>query len=441
MKYSLYDRPPMGVTFLSSLQWLIVTLSTTVAIPIVVGNVFGLNPEEIGRFMQQTIFFVGLASLLQAVIGHGYPMIEGPAGMWWSIFLILAQIGAGMGLSPSHIGQSIELGLIVAGVLFIILGALRWIGKIQQWFTPTITGTYMILLAVSLCTTFVKGMLGIDFQQSQVVQPKIAIASIVIMALVVLFMRIPKITSYAVLLGMVIGWIGYALLGWAEPVRPTSELVVWPKLFFWGPPQWDAGILLTSVLTGFVLLTNLITSVVVLGRVTGKEAGLREFNRGGVFTGVSHLLSGTSGVVGMIPLSLSAAVIETTKMAARLPFIVAMIAMMAIGILPGVSHFLASIPTPVAYAAMFVTYTQLLGFGLKDFTRVQMNERSIIVIGSSLLIGIGVMFVPTEAWKTVHPLLSFLLGNGLLLGVLTALLLEHVVFRQPKAKEKNGPAQ
>jgi xanthine/uracil permease len=430
----------MGVTFLSSLQWLIVTLSTTVAIPIVVGNVFGLHPEEIGRFMQQTIFFVGLASLLQAVIGHGYPMIEGPAGMWWSIFLILAQIGTGMGLSPGHIGQSIELGLMVAGVLFIILGALRWIGKIQQWFTPTITGTYMILLAVSLCTTFVKGMLGIDFQQSQVVQPKIAVASIVIMALVVLFMRIPKVTSYAVLLGMVMGWIGYALLGWAEPVRPTSELVVWPKLFFWGPPQWDAGILLTSVLTGFVLLTNLITSVVVLGRVTGKEAGSKEFNRGGVFTGVSHLLSGLSGVVGMIPLSLSAAVIETTKMAARLPFIAAMIAMMAIGILPGVSHFLASIPTPVAYAAMFVTYTQLLGFGLKDFTRVQMNERSIIVIGSSLLIGIGVMFVPTEAWKTIHPLLSFLLGNGLLLGVLIALLLEHVVFREPKAKEKNGPA-
>lgn len=441
MRYGLYERPPWSVTLLAAAQWLIVTLSSSVVVPIAIGEAYGLRPDEIGAFMQQTIFFVGLASLLQVWIGHRYPMMDGPAGLWWGIFLILAHIGQNLGHDPRAVGQSLQLGLIVAGGLFVILGAYGWISRIQRWFTPIVTGTYMTLLSVSLCSTFVRGMLGIGYRQANAVQPSIAVASLAIVVLVLVIMRVPRLASFAVLLGMVAGWTAYALLGWADPIKPAEQAVVWPHLFFWGPPRWDAGILLTSVLTGFVLLTNLITSMAVVGMAAKQPAARKAYNRAGVFTGVSHILSGASGVVGMIPLSLAAAVIETTKIAARLPFILAMTAMMAIGILPGVSHFLASIPTPVAYAGMFVAYTQLLGFGLKDFAKVKLDERAVTIIGSSLLTGIGIMFVPAGAWQHLHPLASYLLGNGLLLGVLVALLLEHVVFsRQSDETQTSGSA-
>jgi xanthine/uracil permease len=302
-----------------------------------------------------------------------------------------------------------------------------------------VSGTYMVLLAISLCSNFVSGMLGIGYQQAVNVHAGISLVSLGIVAIVIILMRIPKLASFAVLLGMAIGWGAYALLGWTHPISHTEEVIVLPTLFFWGPLRWDGGVVLTSVLTGFVLLTNLITSTVVVGRATGQPATVREYNRGGIFTGVSHMLSGMAGVVGMIPLSLAAAVIQTTRMAARLPFMVAMLSMMLIGMLPGVSQFLAAMPTPVAYAAMFVSFTQLLGFGLKDLASARLDERAITIVGSSLLLGIGVMFVPAAAWKQLHPLLSFLFGNGLLLGVLVCLLLEHVVFRRPRTTmEKDG---
>ncbi len=439
MKYGLYDKPPFGISFLTALQWLIVTLTSTVVVPIVIGDVYGLTPEQTGFFMQQTIFYVGLASLLQVLWGHRYPMMDGPAGLWWGIYIILAQIGISLGKDPQETGQAFQLGLMIAGGIFIILGLTKWIGRIQQWFTPIVTGTYMTLLAISLSSTFIKGMLGIGYHHSTEVQPAVALASLVLVMLVMTFMRFPKIASFAVLLGMIVGWAGYALLGWADPVKPTNQWVVWPSLLFWGPLRWDGGIVLTSVLTGFVLLTNLVTSMVVVGRVVRKEADKELLNRGGVLTGVNHLLSGASGVVGMIPLSLAGAVIETTKIAARRPFIIAMAAIMIIGALPTISHFIAAMPVPVAYAAMFVAYTQLLGFGLKDYARIKLNERTITIIGSSLLVGIGVMFVPVQAWKGLHPLLSYLLGNGLLLGVLVSLLLEHIVFsRKPNDKAKTA---
>lgn len=434
MKYGLYQKPPLGITFMTALQWTIVTLSSTIVVPIVIGDVYGLTPEQTGFFMQQTIFYVGLASLLQVLWGHHYPMMDGPAGLWWGVYIILAQIGISLGQDPFHIGQSFQLGLLIAGGIFIILGMTKLIGKIQRWFTPIVTGTYMTLLAISLCSTFIKGMLGIGYHHSVQVEPTVAIASLVIVVLVLIFMKTPAISSFAVLIGMIIGWIGYAILGWADQVKASEQLFVWPSLLFWGPLRWDGGIVLTSVLTSFVLLTNLITSMVVVGRVVQKEADSKQLDRGGLFTGVSHLISGASGVVGMIPLSLAAAVIETTKIASRRPFIISMCAIMIIGVLPPVSSFLAAMPTPVAYAAMFVAYTQLLGFGLKDFSKIPLDERAITVIGSSLLVGIGVMFVPVDAWRSLHPLLSYLLGNGLLLGVLLALFLDNVVFKRKEQK-------
>ncbi|MFY0543665.1 purine/pyrimidine permease [Brevibacillus sp. H7] len=441
MYYGLNDRPPWSITILSALQWLIVTVSSSVVVPLVVGDVYGLQHEEISRFMQQTIFFVGLASFLQVWIGHRFPMMEAPAGLWWGIFIILAQIGMSAGLDPRLIGQSFQLGLLVAGGLFVALGMAGWIGKIQQWFTPLVSGTYMILLAVSLCSNFVSGLLGIGYQQAEYVQSDISLVSVGIIALVILIMRIPSVASFAVLLGMVLGWGAYALLGWTEPVGRSQEAVVLPSLLFWGPMRLDWGVVLTSILTGFVLLTNLITSMVVVGKATNEPASVQQLNRGGIFTGVSHMLSGLAGVVGMIPLSLAAAVIKTTKMAARLPFMVAMLVMMVIGVLPAVSQFLAAMPTPVAYAAMFVSFTQLLGFGIKDLASVRLDDRSITIVGSSLLLGIGVMFVPAAAWKQLHPLFSFLFGNGLLLGVLVCLFLEHVVIRHRSTATLRKPTR
>jgi len=431
--YGLHEKPSWGITMMSALQWIIVTISSSVVVPLVIGDVYGLSAEETSRFMQQTIFYIGLASFLQVWRGHGYPMMEAPAGLWWGIFLILAQLGTSAGVAPQQIGQSFQLGLMVAGVLFVILGATGTIGRIQRWFTPAVTGTYMVLLAVSLSSNFIKGLLGIGYQHAKEVRPEIALFSLLMIALVILLMRVKKVASFAVLLTMMIGWIGYAILGWTEPIQPASSLISWPQLFFWGPLRFDAGVLLTSILTSFVLLTNLITSLAVMGRTVEQEATTNIYNRTGVFTGATHMISGLSGVVGMIPLSLAAAVISVTKMAARLPFMIAMIALMLIGLLPGVSQFLAALPTPIAYAAMLVSFTKLLGFGLRDFSTMKMDERAITVVGLSILSGIGVMFVPAGAWQGLHPLISYLFGNGLLLGVLLSLLLEHIVFPEKKA--------
>ena len=58
-----------------------------------------------------------------------------------------------------------------------------------------------------------------------------------------------------------------------------------------------------------------------------------------------------------------------------------------------------------------------------------------IVIGFPLLAGTVVSFLPAQVLTGLPAVFRPLLGNGFVVGVLTAFLLEHVIFRR---REKGG---
>lgn len=433
--YELHDKPPLSVTITASLQWFFVTLSSSLVVPLVVGQAYGLGAADIGLFMQQTFFLIGLASILQVLFGHRLPLTEGPAGMWWGIFVILANLGMAMGKSPQDIGRSLEMGLIITGMMLIGLGVTGVIGRIQKLFTPLVTGGYILLLAVSLSSPIVKGLLGIGYNPEQTgIPPKIALVSIGLVAFTLMMIRSRHkyIRSFAILISMLTGWLLYGLFGWTKPLPEMYGLISFPKPFFWGMPEFDLGTILISMLTGLILLTNLVASIVVIGKVVHVQPGEAEYRRGGLFTGVAHMLSGTFGIVGLVPLSITAGVIQVTRIASRLPFLLSCGLLMLLGMLPQVSRVLSGLPAPVGYAVSFVSFTQLVGFGLQDLGKVTWNERTIMIIGFGLLAGIGIMFVPSEAMKTLPPFISYIFGNGLVMGVLLIIFLEQIVLRKKR---------
>ncbi len=429
--YKLNDQPPVWNSILSALQWFVFTLASSLVVPVVIGKALGFSDIETATFIQRTFLFVGVASFLQVTFGHRYPVIEGPAGMWWGIFLILIQLAPTLGKTPIEIGQSLELGLIVAGLIFVILGLTGSISKIQKIFTPVITGTYMIILAISMSSSFVKGMLGVGYQDETIKWP-IALISIILVSFVI-FLSSRKgvfFRSFSILIGIVVGWILYAVLGLASQPSLSENLFSFPAFFAFGPPIFDIGIVLTSVITGFILISNLITSISVMGVAAKVQPTETTYNRGGIFTGIAHIFSGIGSTVGLVPLSIAAGMVNITGNAARISFILSTFMVMLLGFIPSIGFFFAALPAPVGYAVLFTTFAQLLGFGLKDYAKISMDNHNITVIGLSLMAGIGVMFIPSESLSSLHPIFSYILGNGLILGVILSLFLEHVVFHK-----------
>jgi xanthine/uracil permease len=435
MLYQLDQRPPAVVTAVAALQWFMITLTSSLVVPLVIGEAFGLGRTETAHFIQATFFFVGAASLVQVMLGHRYPIIEGPAGMWWGIFLIVGNIGAASGMRYREVGQSLEMGLMIAGVILFILGMFGWINRLRRLFTPLVTGCFMTILPFTMSGTFVQGILGIN--QDGRIDTGVAIVSLCVLLLTIWLTqaRWKWFRAFSVLIAVLAGWLAYVLLGWTEPVQLTGKWLSMPSILFWGTPRFDWGIVFISVLTGLILITNLITSIVVAAQAMEVEPDVRTFNRGGQMTGVAHFLSGLGGVVGLVPLSITAGVIEMTGIASRLPFIVASLCVISLGFFPFIGLIFATIPAPVGYAVLFVTFTQLVGFGLRDLQKLKMDQRNVIMAGLSLMIGIGVMFLPARALDGLNPVLANLLGNGLIMGVLVAIFLEQVVYREGGKKE------
>lgn len=432
--YRVNESPKGTILIFSSIQWFVFTLANIITVPIVLGLALGLSTDQIALFTERSFFICGLIGLLQAIFGHRYPIIEGPAGMWWGVFLVLIQMTEGGQGSIANLLQEIELGLIIAGIVFIVLGLFGLLGIIRKLFTPVVTGVFLVLLALQISRSLIEGILGIGFRSNETVSPEIVLLSVILIAVTILMMFKGKgiIKSIAILIGLIFGWILYALLGLTDVPHTDVPVFTLPAIFPFGPPKFHLGVTITCAITALVLLSNLIASIQALGSASNEDPTNKTYNRGSLFTGMGTALAGMLGTVGMVPLAVSASLVSLTGIASRLPFIISSAAIAVLGLFPYIGSFVATLPEPVGFAILFAVFVQFLGFGLLDFKRLQMDQRDIFAVGIPLLTGAGIYFIPTAAWMGLPPMLGYLAGNGLIVGIVLALVMEHIVFRRAK---------
>jgi xanthine/uracil permease len=418
---------------LATIQWLVFMVANIVTVPIVLGNAFEMSPHEIARFTNQTFFVCGIIGILQVGWGHRYPILEGPAGMWWGVVTVLIQMTKDRGGSLPELRQELETGLMIAGAIYMGLAGFGWLDRMRSWFTPAVTGTFLVLLSLQLSRSLVSGMLGIGYTGHSGIIPSIILLSLALVCLTIGLMTKGKglIKSLAILISLLVGWILYALLGLIQvPFDPSLSVVMLPKWLPWGLPTFHMGVIITSVLTGLILLSNIIASIQAFGSVVHETIRIETFRRGTFVSGIGTVLSGLFGTVGCVPLTVAASFVSLTGIAARLPFLLASLAVSCLGCFPRFGQLVATLPAPVGYAVLFTVFGQLLGFGLLELKKLSFQQRDLFVISLPLMAGVGMYFVPGQVWMGMSPLVGYLFGNGLIVGVLLVLLLEHLVFRQ-----------
>ncbi|NMA51738.1 MAG: purine/pyrimidine permease, partial [Peptococcaceae bacterium] len=420
--YNLDENPPLARSLVYAVQWLFFTLANSAVVPVVVGNALALDQAGIAMLAQRTLLLQALASFFQVFFGHRLPIFEGPSGMWWGVFISLAALAPSLGKPMAVLRTDLELGLIITGILLMVVGFSGLLSRTLKLFTPPVTGTVLVLLGLQMSGTFVKGMLGITASHQQV-DLKAALISIVVLSIIIgLNLKAKNIfSSIAILVGIIIGWILAAIGGLTKELNlENSSIIALPQVFAWGEPTFDFGIILTCILTGLLVLSNLVASILAMERVMEVKLPEKSYDRGVAMTGFADVLSGFGATVGFVPYSAGAAMVSLTRVAARLPFIIFTIILFILGLLPALGAFLASIPEPVGYAALLASFCQMVGFGLKDFASTGLTARDYYVIGLPLLVGTGLMFLPIETLQGLPTLLRYIIGNGFIAGMLLA---------------------
>ncbi|PWU70196.1 purine/pyrimidine permease [Gracilibacillus dipsosauri] len=414
---------------LETIQWFVFLLASSVALPIVIGAIYQLDFVEVSGLMQRTFFTVGVASFLQGWLGHKLPIMEGPAGIWISIFSVMAVTGVQQGTSLTESLQILETTMIMTGIFLFLFGIL----KISQWilpiFTPLVTGTFFFLLTVQLSGTFLEGMLGLQ-GNSEKIQLNAAMLAFITFFVVLGLSIFAKgwLSSYAVLIGIVIGWILYALMIGAESSIGEMKLFAMPEWFAFGMPIFDYSVIPIAFVTAIILISNVVASIVAVNQILGmkKQHYKDEVNRGTTLSGMNHGIAGIFSAIANVPLATSAGFISLTGQKNKRPFLYASILLIIIAFFPPIVTVISSIPSPIANAALMASFVQLVGLAINNVTLEKLDKRKITILGIAYLFGMGTMFLPTEVFAGLPSYVQNLFSNGLLIGTGLVILLEQL---------------
>jgi len=151
-------------------------------------------------------------------------------------------------------------------------------------------------------------------------------------------------------------------------------------------------------------------------------------------TGLGNALAGLTGVIGPVNFSLSPGVIAATGCASRFALVPAGIALALMAASPLAIGYLSSIPGPVIGVVLAYVMTAQIAAGLmvgQESSAVKTFDEGLI-IGIPLLLGTVVAFLPDAIAAGFPATLRPLIANGFVVGIITVLVLEHLVYRQPQ---------
>ena len=424
MRYGLNDKPGLLPWLLYGLQWWIVSLPCVMILGIIVAK---LHFEDTGAqifYIQKLFGVMGITMIVQVLWGHRLPLVIGPA----SVLLIgvLAALSAGTG--------AIYTGIFTGGVLLMLLAFTGWLSKLQFIFTPRIIVVILCLIAFTLAPVILK----LVFSEPGRVLFHLFFALGLVLAMTVANHRLPGIwKSTVVLLALLVGSVGYFAAG-GFPSLPPLASAAKPE-FFNFPLDFDTGTIFAFIFCYLALLINELGSIQAVGGMLGADGLGKRTTRGVGLTGIANVVSGLVGVVGPVDYSMSPGIIAATGCGSRYTLIPAGLGLLACAFFPGFVYLLNAVPGVVMGAVLLYLMSSQLSAGVQLLAResVVPDFNGGLTVGLPLMVALLLSFAPAEAIGHIPALIRPIVGNGFVMGVITVLLLEHGVFRRPKAEKRN----
>jgi xanthine/uracil permease len=425
IKYYLEDKPGWKENLLFGLQWLAVSLPAIIIIGKVLGAMSGTQAMEI-LYLQRLFALTGLAILIQIFCGHRLPLVIGPATV------LLIGILASQTSSPTAIYSSIT----ICGIILALLAVTGLFGFLQSLFTPRVVAVILLLVALTISPTIVQLI-----STGAGVSPGRNMAFAVIL-IILIFIGQHFLTgllkSLLILLGAILGSLGYFLINPAWTSGANISQLPWAALF---NPVSNAHIVIEpGILVAFLfcflgLAINDLGSIQAVGSILQADHMPRRITRGVAATGVANALAGLMGVIGPVNFSFSPGIIASTGCASRRSLVPAGVVLILLSFMPRLLFYISHIP-PVVIGTLllYIMCTQVaagltvLVDALNDLGEPRFDNA--LVISLPLLAAVIVAYLPPAAVVSLPITLRPVFGNGFVVGIVLALILEHIILKR-----------
>ena len=420
MKYELKDKPGILPMLMYGLQWWIVSFPCVVIMGIIVSQLHYTDVAEQTFYLQKLFGIMGVAMIVQVLWGHRLPLIIGPASVL--LIGILSTVSSGI--------TAVYTGIMVGGLVLTVLAYSGLLGKLQFVFTPRIVTVILILIAFTLTPVILKLVLG-DAVHALF---NLFFTLVMVLALVIgnkLLRGIWKSTT--VLWGIVGGvLVYYGVFGF--PVLTSTEAGMIPDqaTIFNFPLDFEAGTILAFLFCYMALIVNELGSIQAVGHMLQADRMELRTTRGVGIVGITNVLSGLFGVIGPVDYSMSPGVISATGCASRYTLLPAGAGLMLCAFFPSIVGILVTIPGVVMGAILLYLMATQLAAGLQMLVREKaiVDFDSGVVVGLPLMVALLLSFTPEEVLNLIPSLFKPIVGNGFVMGVVTVLIMEHLIFKK-----------
>jgi xanthine/uracil permease len=423
-KHQLDEWPPFPELMLLGLQWFAISIPGIIIVGHVVGTLNHSDPTTQTVYLQRLSFMVSISLFAQIVWGHRLPLILGPSTV------LLIGVIASTGFDPNTVYSSIMIG----GAVLSLLGFSRLFGHIQRLFTSRVIALVLVLIAFTLVPTVIR-LISTSYREvSAFANCVFAFALTASMFLSYLFVS-SLWKSTMILWAMVAGSVAYHLI---FPRTLHVEAIASERiagLFLHDlTTRWtfEPGVLISFLFCFFALSMNDVGSIQSMKEILKPTNMHGRINRGITFTGLANVLAGFLGIVGPVNFSLSPGIITATRSASRFTLIPASLLLFLISFSPLMMSFLGNIPPAVIGSSLIyvLCFQVIAGKNIAFRSREDVTFENILVIGFPALIGTIIAFLPTSSLLILPVVLRPIIGNGFVIGVLSALVLEHLIFRK-----------
>jgi uracil permease len=238
--------------------------------------------------------------------------------------------------------------------------------------------------------------------------------------------------STAVLLGICIGSVAFWFWGRLDlqPVREASW-VSFPGSIWMGMPRLSLPAVLSSALAYLAVAVNSVGSIHGVAGVLGTADVADRVDRGLTLTGLAGVVASVLGVVGTVSYSTSPGVILVTRVASRYALSMCGVILIVAAFMPRLSALFAAVPPTVIGAALCVALASQVGAAIAAITAGgrSLSARDYLVVGLPVMVGTLVAATPAAFFSALPTWIGTIVGNGLVLGIVLVLLLEHVLLR------------
>ena len=293
----------------------------------------------------------------------------------------------------------------------------------MRLFPPLVTGTVVCLIGLTLLPVSIYWAAGGNGAPDYGSLLNVSIA-ILVMIVTLLLNRYGKglVSSASILIGMAVGYLVCIPLGMVDfkPVAEASWFAM-PNILEYGVVfDWKA--VLAFIPAYFVTTIETVGCLKAIGETSELEMDDKKIGSGILADGVGSILGGLVGSFSNTSFSQNVGLISLTKVASKHVAIMAGILLVFLGLFPKLAGVINGIPQPVLGGVGLVMFGMVAAAGIKTLSRVELTDRNLLIIATSLALGLGVTFRP-EFIAQLPEALQMIFASGISTGTIVALVL------------------